>query len=277
MTFLQRNLIRMRASIASMLEKVAPRHEQDGELVWKTISAPWEARFIFMVQTNPAALNSTTRQEVNEYIDALANIRKYTQQTCGDLLNTLSHMDNVLPILGVQYIDLPIAKLPKGLFPGVPIATKMMEQSEIMEKRAIYETVRLENPILKKIVGQWLRILETHLGMSNRIGNFRNEVILGMKQERIKSEIGALMLILFEAKQREVDPNLSAVDGRHPRDLFLDALRGQVVLLLLDDEVIRAWLRDVCVEEDDPEEFDTIMHMLNRRPNPQGPASHQNA
>lgn len=259
MKYLQQNLIQMRASIVSMLEKVAPNHEQDGELVWKTISAPWEARFIFMVETNPAALNSITRQEVHESIDALTNIRKYTQQTCGDLLSTLSHMENILPILSVEYMDLPIAKLPRDLFPGVPIAVKMMEQSEIMEKRAIYEAVRLEHPILRKIIGQWLRILETHLGMSDRIGNFRREVNLGMKRERIKSEIEALLIILFEAKRREVDPTLSAVDGRHPRDLFVDAVRGQVALLLLDDEIIKAWLREFCVEEGDPEEFDAIM------------------
>lgn len=277
MSFLQQNLVQMRTSVLSMLDKVAPRHEREGDLVWKTIGAPWETRFIFMVETNHATLDSITRQEVNESIDALTNIRKYTQQTCGDLLSTLSHMENILPILGDQYIDFPIATLPKGLFPGVPIATKMMEQSEIMEKRAIYETVRLNHPILKQIVGQWLRILATHLGLSDRIENFRDDVKLGMKREKIISEIQAVMIILFDFKRLEVEPNISAVDGRHPRDLLVDSLRGQVVLLLLDDEVIKAALRDMCVEEDDPEEFDNIMHMLNRRPNPQGPASHQNA
>lgn len=264
-------MVRVRDSIAYVVETIASSHEQDGRLEWKTIAAPWEARGYYMVETNPAFddLDDDEALATNDSIDGLAAIRKFTQQACTDLLTTSRHMENVLPILGDQYIDFPIATAPTGLFSGVPVAMQMMELSKIVEKRAIYEILRLKNKGLDEIVRQWIMILNTHAGLSERLAAVGETI----QRARIKAEIRAVMIVLFQAKRQEVEPTGPTLDGRHPRDLWVDSLRGQVMLMLGDNEALRAFLRRVCIEEQDEEEFDTIMRMVQQGPAPQGPAS----
>lgn len=265
MRFLRENLVEMRNSITSVLVRVAARHDQGDQREWKTITASWEVTFIFMVEQNRAALSSAAQQAINRSIDSLTNIRNYTQEKCGELLNTSNHMQNILPILDEQYIDFPIASAPNGLFPGVPIAMQMMELSKIMEKRAVHEIVRLNDPDLEKIIRQWMRILETHVGLSSRVDILREE----LNREKQKTVILTISTVLFQAKRREVGSAGPTHDGRHPRDLLVDTARGQIMLLLGEDQVLRAWLRQVCIEEQDEEEFDNIMRIVHRGPAPQ--------
>ncbi|KAL2284815.1 hypothetical protein FJTKL_08644 [Diaporthe vaccinii] len=242
MRFLRENMVRIRDYVARVVETITPSHEEDGRLVWKTITAPWEARFDYMLETNPVALDALEESEantINDNIFGLANIRKYTQQTCADLLSTSSHMENVLPILGDQYIDFPIASAPTGLFPGVPIAMQMMELSKIIEKRAIYDIMRLKNEGLDKIVRQWVEILHTHAGSSARLAAVGETI----HRARTKAEIKAVAIVLFQAKRREVQPAGPTYDGRHPRDLLVASTRGQLMLMIGDDEGLRLWLR----------------------------------
>ncbi|KAG6362747.1 hypothetical protein INS49_007840 [Diaporthe citri] len=276
MRFLRENMVHMRNSIAYVVETIASDHEQDGRLVWKTIAAPWEARFEYMLESNPAALNALEESDaetINDSIDGLANLRKFTLQTCVDLLSTSSHLENVLPILDDQYIDFPIATAPTGLFPGVPIAMQMMELSKIVEKRAVHDIIRLKNPGLDQIIQQWIKILHTHAGLSERVRRVGEAV----HWERVKAEIKAVTIVLFQAKRREVEPTGPTLNGRHPRDLLVDAMRGQVMLMLGDHEPLRVWLREVCIEEQDEEEFDTIMRMVYRGPASQGPPAQEPA
>lgn len=273
-------MVRIRDSIAWVVEKITPSHEGDGGLVWKTITAPWEARFEYMLETNPVALDALDESQantINEFIIGLRNIRKYTQQTCADLLSTSGHLENVLPILGDQYIDFPVATAPTGLFPGVPIAFQMMELSKVLEKRAIYDIMRLRNQGLANIVRQWVEILNTHAGLSQRLATVGDTI----QRAKTKAEIRAVTIVLFQAKRREVEPSGPTTDGRHPRDLLVDAMRGQIMLMLGDDEALRVWLRQICIQEQDEEEFDTIMRMVYRGPgnqgqSSQGPAPQQN-
>lgn len=258
----------MRNCIASVVETISPRHEEDGRLVWKTITAPWETRVIFMVQTNPAALGSTSsKTETDESIYALGNIREYTEQTCADLLTTSSHMENILPILGEQYIDFPIASAPTGLFPGSPVAMQMMELSKIVEKRAIYEIIHLKNEAIDQILRQWVAILHTHAGLAGRV----RQVGETIHWAKTKTEIRAVLTILFQAKRRQVQPGGPTYDGRDRRDLMVDAMRGRVMLMMGDEESLRPWLREVCIEEQDEGEFDAIMRMVYQGPASQGP------
>lgn len=224
------------------------------------------------VQANPAALNNAVQLAVNNAIGGVNNIRKYTQDTCGELLNTSSHMENILPILGDDYIDFPMASAPTGLFPGVPIASQMMELSKIIEKGAVYEIARLNNPDLDAIVRQWIRILETHVGLSSRVEDLREDVA----REKLKTVIRAVTIVLFQAKRREVGPIAPTSDGLHPRDALVATARGQITLQLGDDPAMRVWLREVCIEEQDEEEFNTIMRMMPQEPSSQGPAPQQN-
>lgn len=269
-------MVQMRNSIAYVVETIASSHEQDGRRVWKTLTAPWEMRLDYMLETDTEALNALSDREaeaVNDAIDGLRKIRQFTRQACDDLLTTSSHLENVLRILDEQYVDYPIATAPTGLFPGVPVAMQMMELSKVVEKRALYEMIRLKNPGLDQIIQQWIKILHTHAGLSERV----RRVGATVHWERVKAEIRAVTIVLFQAKRREVEPGGPTYDGRHPRDLLVDAMRGQVMLMLGDHEPLRPWLREVCIEEQDEEEFHTIMRMVYQRPAPQEPAPQEPA
>lgn len=266
MTFLQQSLIQMRSVITAAVGYVAPSHERDGGPEWKTLAAPWEARFLFMVQTSSVALGDAAQRRNNYQIDTLANIRKYTQQTCTDILITSSHLEAILPILGDQYIDFPVASAPTGLFPGVPVAIQMMELSKIFEKAAVRDINRLKTPGLIRIIHQWLAILQSHTGLLDRARD-----VLATQRTRI--EIEAALTVIFQTKQRELRIGEPTYDGNQRRDMSVAAMRGQIMLLLGDDETLRAWLRELCIEEQDEEEFNTIMRMVSQRPAAQGSAA----
>lgn len=254
--FLQRGLLQIRNAVVAVVERVTPMDPGEGLLQSKTIADYWENSFTQLVQTSPMDLSDNAQRMLNNAISGLADTRKEAEQACADLELTISHVDNILPILGDQYVSFPIETAPSGLFPGVPIARKIMQTSKAVENAAVAQILHLKDSRIDGIVQQWIKILEAHVGLGERMQGAADTI----KLERNRVDLETIMPRLFELKQRE-DPPAEQQGGRTPRDLTLTAIRAQVTLLAGDDERLRTWLRDFCRRNNDEEEYNTLMGM----------------
>lgn len=255
MRVLRQNLVNMTNAATETLNTIGRDHEEDGQYRWDTIFAPWEARLIYMVETNSGVLDGATQQQIQAATVALADIRNETQQKCIEMARTLGHVDSILIILGEEYIDFPIATAPTPSFPGVPIARAMMTLSKSVERAAIQQIISLKNKNIDDIVRQWVVLLEAHVGMSDRMRGVGYTVWM----ERTKADLLAIKTVLFQVKR---DENLPATQGGQPtKDERLAGMRSQIRSLVRNDQGAIGFLRGICRGEHDDEEFETIMRI----------------
>lgn len=258
--------------ITAALGHIGRDHQRDGDLEWRTIFAPWEARLMFMVATNPRVVDPPLRHDIQVATDAMAQLRQETQQICEDLSVVLGQVDSVGRILGDNYINFPIAAAPAGIFPGVPIARKMMDLSKALEPAAVQEIIGLSgNQGVDDIVRQWMRLLGVHLGLSDRVRGVQDQVIVA----RGKEDLRAIKMILFQAKRDENQPAGAAEAGQAAKDQQLARLRDQIRHTVRNNGVLITHLRDICREEgaDGDAEFQTIMSIPYPVPPRQPPQS----
>lgn len=256
MSILRQNLIAITQAVRDTLNQIGRDHDEQGVLQWQTIKAPWEARLTFMTTTNPGNLNGDALQQFQAATETLANLRKAAQQKCEDLVVTTSHIDRVVGILDDGYIDFPIARAPRGLFPGVPIARSMMQLSKSVEAAAVKEIIRLTNKGIDDIVRQWVQLLEAYFGMSDRMRGVRQDIRLS----RNMADLSAIKTVLFQVKRDEVQPP-PAQGGQPAKDQALAYIRTQIRNTVQNNGDLINFLRDLCRGEQDDEEFQAIMRI----------------
>ncbi|POS74970.1 hypothetical protein DHEL01_v206632 [Diaporthe helianthi] len=231
-----------------------------------TIFAPWETRLMYMMATNPGALDANLRQQIQAATDVFAELRKETQQTCLNMAVIIGQVDGILGVLGDNYINFPVTTASRRLFPGVPIARSMMEYSKAVEAAAVQEIIALSgNKGIDDIVRQWMRLLSVHLGLSGRIRGIQDQVVVA----RGKEDLMAIKLILFQAKRDENQPAGAAEAGQVAKDQQLARLRGQIRHTVRNNQVLITYLRQICGEEGDDGEFQTIMNIPYPAPSQQ--------
>jgi hypothetical protein len=260
MRLLRETLLAMTGAISDTLDKIGRDHEEQGGLQWETIMAPWEARLVFMVETNPGNLDAAARQQIQAAIETLADLRKEAQQKCMDLAGTTGHLDSVVRILGDDYIDFPTAAASRGLFPGVPIARTMMTLSKSVEAAAVQQIICLTNKAIDDVVRQWVMLLEAHVGLSDRMRRVKQEVSV----TRDMANLNAIKTLLFQVKRDELEP--AAQSGQLSKQQKLDGIRAQIRITVRNNVHLITFLRDICRGEQDDEEFETIMRIPYQEP-----------
>lgn len=242
------------------LNSIGRDHEEDGQYRWDTIFAPWEARLIYMGETNSGVLDGATQQEIQAATVALADIRKEAEQKCIEMARILGQVDSITMILGEEYIDFPIGTAPTPNFPGVPIARSMMTLSKSVERAAIQQIVSLKNKDIDDIVRQWVVLLEAHVGLSDRMRGVGYTVWM----EKTKANLMAIKTVLFQVKR---DGNLPAIQGGQPaKHQRLAEMRSQIRSMVQNHQGAIGFLRDICRAEGDDEEFQTIMRIPFEEP-----------
>lgn len=262
--------------VTETTDDIGSDHEVDDHLEWQTIFAPWEARLMYMLATNPEprTIDPPLRQDIQDATDAFADLRKETQQSCIDLSETLRHVDEVRRILGDEYIENPIAATQGPLFPGVPIARSMMECSKSFELAAVQQIIGLRgNRGIDDIVRQWMRLLRVHVGLTERVSGIQEHIMVA----RGKEDLRAIKIILFQAKRDQNQPAGAAEAGQAAKDQQLARLREQTRHIVRRNEVLITYLRNIFHEEGDDgdREFQTIMNIPYQPPRPQQPGHPQ--
>lgn len=249
---LQQHLQQMRDSISALLDRVAPSHIQNDQIVWETINAPWETRFLFEIQRNPGVLNGAVQLQTNQDIIAFARVRSQTAEMCYDLGVTLNHLENVVPILDAQYIRTGFVHAPIDYFPGVPLARKKMALSKSVERAAIWEIIRINNASLFNLIIQWMNVLQDHVGLATVF-----QARIPIMQARLRSDLSVLLSLLFEVKLGQYQPPPGAPNVS--REQRLAGMRTTIRNTVGDNNDLRAWLRGLCQARNDEAEFNSIM------------------
>ncbi|KAK2611512.1 hypothetical protein N8I77_004846 [Diaporthe amygdali] len=249
---LQQHLQQMRDSISALLDRVAPSHIQNDQIVWETINAPWETRFLFEIQRNPGVLNGAVQLQTNQDIIAFARVRSQTAEMCYDLGVTLNHLENVVPILDAQYIRTGFVHAPIDYFPGVPLARKKMALSKSVERAAIWEIIRINNASLFNLIIQWMNVLQDHVGLATVF-----QARIPIMQARLRSDLSVLLSLLFEVKLGQYQPPPAA--SNVSREQRLAGMRTTIRNTVGDNDDLRTWLRGLCQARNDEAEFNSIM------------------